>query len=321
MIGAFVAAGLLAVAAPTPSTPPVTPPITPPVAAGPLTFFGGDYTIPANETRRGDVTVYGGNVDVQGTITHDLRVFGGDVTIEGSVGHDVMIFGGSVHLGAQADVGHDVVIFGGSLDRDPGARVGHEVVQGGLGRGLASGMPPALPPLPGLTGIDTPLRVGLSAGLVLLALLLQLLFPRQIATTRDALDERPFATLGLGCLTAVAGVLLAALLAVTVILVPLSLAIGLAMTAGWLLGLAGLIALLGERLTAMLNFRINPVPTLLIGGVLVAVLVNVPYLGIVFALLIGSMALGAVVLTRFGTRPHPPVLPPGVPATPTETPR
>ena len=314
MIGAFVAAGLLAVAAP-------TPPITPPAVAGSVSFYGGDYTIPANETRQGDVTVYGGNVDVQGTISHDLRVFGGDVTIEGSVGHDVQIFGGSVHLGAQADVGHDVTVLGGSLDRDPGSRVGHDVIRGGFSTDMVSGMLPALPPLPILANFDTPLRVGLSAGLVLFALLLQLLFPRQIATTRDALDERPFATLGLGCLTAVAGVLLAALLAVTVILVPLSLAIGVAMTAGWLLGLAGLIALLGERLTAMLHFRINPVPTLLIGGALVAVLVNVPYLGIVFGLLIGSMALGAVVLTRFGTRPHPPVPPPGVPAAPTETPR
>jgi hypothetical protein len=320
MIGAFVAAGLLAVAAPTPPSPPA-PPVTPAVVAGSLSLFGGDYTIPANETRQGNVTVYGGDIDVQGRISHDLRVFGGDVTIEGTVGHDVQIFGGSVHLGARAEVGHDVAVLGGSLDRDPGARVGHEVVQGGFSTDLLAGMLPALPPLPSLSGPDTPLRVGLSAGFVLLALLLQLLFPRQIATTRDALDERPFATLGLGCLTAVAAVLLAALLAVTVILVPLSVAIGVATTAAWVLGLASLTVLLGERLTAMLHFRINAIPTLLIGGVLVAVLVNVPYLGIVFGLLIGSMALGAVVLTRFGTRAHPPALPPGVPATPPEAPR
>lgn len=314
MIAAFVAAGLLAVVSP-------TPPAAPPVTAGSASFFGGDYTIPANETRQGDVTVYGGDVDVQGTISHDLRVFGGDVTIEGTVGHDVVMFGGSVHLGAQADVGHDVTVVGGSLDRDPGARVGHEVVQGGFSSDLVSGMLPALPAIPTFNGPDTKLRVVLSAGLVLLALLLQLLFPRQIAAARDALDDRPFATLGLGCLTAVAGVLLAALLAVTVILLPLSAAIAVAMAAGWLLGLASLIVLVGERLMAMLHFRINPVPTLLIGGVLVAVLVNVPYFGIVFGLLVGSMALGAIVLTRFGTRPHPPALPPGVPAGPPEAPR
>jgi hypothetical protein len=317
MIPAFVAAGIIAVAVPSPPSPPIPPQVT----AGSLSSFGGDYTIPADETRHGDVTVYGGDVDVQGTITHDLRVFGGDVTIEGSVGHDVVIFGGSVHLGAQADVGHDVAVFGGSFDRDPGAHVGHEVVQGGFSTDLVSSMLPALPRLPALTGLDTSVRVALSAGLVLLALLLQLLFPRQIALARDALDERPFATLGLGCLTAVAGVLLAALLAITVILLPVSAAIGVAMTAGWLLGLAGLIVLVGERLTATLHFRINPVPTLLIGGALVAVLVNVPIFGIVFGLLIGSMALGAVVLTRFGTRRHPPVLPPEVPTAPTEAPR
>jgi hypothetical protein len=116
-------------------------------------------------------------------------------------------------------------------------------------------------------------------------------------------------------------VLLAALLAITIILLPATVAIAVAMTAGWLLGLAGVIVLIGQRLMGSLHVHIGPIPTLLSGGALVAVLINVPYLGVVFGLLIGSMALGAVVLTRFGTRPHPPAPPPGVPAAPTDAPR
>jgi len=290
------------------------------VSGGSVSFFGGDFAIPANEVRHGDVTIYGGSGVIEGTVTHDLRVFGGSVQVDGRIGHDLVMFGGSVDLGPQAVVGHDVVVIGGALNRDPGAQVGHRVVEGSFSSDLVTSALPALPGLPPFVGFDTTARVGLSAGLILLALLLQLLFPRQIATTRDVLDERPFVTLGLGCLTAVAGVLLAALLAVTVILVLASAAIAAAMVAGCLLGLAAVILLVGERLTAALHFRINPIPTLLLGGVLVAVLVNVPILGAVFGLLIGSMALGAVVLTRFGTRPHPtstPPLPPG----PTEAPR
>jgi len=318
VIPALLTAGLLFVAAPSPPVPPSapSPPARPTVAGGSLSFFGGDYTIPANEVRRGDVTVYGGDGDVEGTITHDLRVFGGDVTVNGRVEHDVVVFGGAVHLGARADVGHDVTVLGGSLDRDPGARVGHEVIQGGFGSGLAAG---ALPTLPSLPGLGEPARVGLSVGIVLLALLLQLLFPRQIGLTREALDERPFASLGLGCLTAVAGVLLAALLAITVILVPATAVLLVAMLAASVLGLAGVIALIGQRLLGTLHVHVHTIPTLLIGGVLVAVIVNLPYVGVVFGLLIVSMALGAVVLTRFGTRPHPPV--PPHPAAPPEVPR
>ena len=319
MIPAFVAAGLLFVAAP---SPPALPSASPgqTVAGGSLSFFGGDFTIPADEIREGNVTIYGGSGDIEGTITHDLRVFGGSVRVNGRIGHDLIMFGGSVDLGPQADIGHDVTVVGGSVSRDPGARIGHDYIEGGFSSGVLASLLPAPPELPRLAEVDTAFRVSLSVGLVLLALLLQLLFPRQIATARDALDERPFASLGLGCLTAAAGVLLAALLAITVILLPASLAIVAGIVAGWLLGLAGVVVLIGQRLTTALHVRIDPIPTLLIGGVLVAVLVNVPYFGLVFALLIGSMALGAVVLTRFGTRPHPPATPP-LPAAPTEAPR
>jgi hypothetical protein len=300
MIPALLTAGLLFVASPSPSAQPVR------TTDGSISFFGGDYTIPADEVRDGNVTVYGGDGDIEGTVSHDLVVFGGDVTVNGSVGHDVVIFGGEVHLGARADVGHDVTVLGGSLDRDPGAQVGHNVTEGGFNVGALTR---ALPPLPPLARLDTPLRLGLSAAIVLLALLLQLLFPRQIALARDALDERPFASLGLGCLTAVAGVLLAALLALTVILVLATAALTLALVAGCLLGLAALIALVGERLLGSLHVHVPAIPTVLIGGVLVAALVNVPVVGVVFGVLIASMALGAAVLTRFGTRPHPPAPP------------
>lgn len=323
MIAALVATGIVLVSAPTPSpsAPLPTPsaPASPQTISGPLSLFGGDFTIAADEVRTGDVTIYGGSGDVLGTVTHDLRVFGGSVNVDGHIGHDVIMFGGSVHLGPNASVGHDVTIVGGSLDRDPRARIGHTVTEGGFNTDVVSGFLPSLPRLP-RPGFDLGFGLSLSVGIVLLALLLQLFFPGHVATTRDALEDRPLASLGFGCLTAVAAVLLAVLLGITVILLPASLAIAVAMTAGWLLGLAGVTVLIGQRLTAALHVHVEPIPTLLIGGVLVAVLVNVPFLGGLFALLIGSMALGAVVLTRFGTRPHPPAPPPFPPA-PTEAPR
>ena len=327
MSGAILAGGALLLAVPADATPspPPAPASAPPAASpgtvsGSLSLFGGDFTIPAGEVREGNVTVYGGSGDVLGTVTHDLRVFGGSVYVDGHVGHDVIMFGGSVQLGPDADVGHDVTVVGGSMERDPGARVGHSVTEGGFSSDLVAGALPSLPSLPRPGSFDLQFGIGLAVGVVLVALLLQLFFPRQVATARDALEDRPFASLGFGCLTAVAGVLLAALLGVTVILLPVTAAIAVAMTAGWLLGLAGVIVLIGQRLTAALRIDVGPVVALLLGGVLVAVLVNVPLLGGLFGLLIGSMALGAVVLTRFGTRPHPPAAPP-FPPPPTEVQR
>jgi hypothetical protein len=329
-----LAAGLLLAATPSPPAAPTPAPAPTATAApvqhsGPTTLFGGSLTVAPNEVRDGDVAVFGGTVDIEGSVTHDVRVFGGNVDVEGTVGHDLIVLGGSVQLGEHAHVGHDVNVIGGSFDRAPGATVGHEVTGSGAGSGFVRTGPPILPgpPVPG--GFDLGFGLGLSVGVVLLALLLQLFLPGPVTLTRNALEDRPFASLGFGCLTAVAGVLLAALLGITVILLPASLAIAAAMLAAWLLGLAGVIVLIGQRLIAALNMRADPVPTLLVGGVLVAVLVNVPILGGLFGLLIGTMALGAVVLTRFGTRPHPPGVPPfppappasPVPPAPTEEPR
>jgi hypothetical protein len=147
--------------------------------------------------------------------------------------------------------------------------------------------------------------------MVLLALLLNLFFPGQVETAQRALEQRPLASLGYGCLTAVAGVLLAVMLGITIILLPVSLAIAVGMSAGWLLGWTAMMVLIGRRLATAFNWRVDPMLTLLIGGGLSAVLVNVPVLGGLFALVVGSMALGAAVLTRFGTRPPPPTVSPG----------
>jgi hypothetical protein len=321
VIAALATAGLLFLAPPSapaqPSAPPA-PSAPAQSAGGDATIFGGSLVVPAGERRDHDVVVFGGSAEIQGDVGHDLTVFGGSATLDGSVGHDVVVLGGSVHLGPHASVGHDVTVLGGTLQRDPGARVGHDVVDASAGGAGVPG-PMRMPPFQGaglLRGLDIGLGLALAAGVVLLALLALLFFPGPVATTRDALEDRPFASLGFGCLTALAGVLLALLLGITVILLPVSVGIAVAMTVAWLLGLTGAIVLIGQRLTAALRMHADPVPTLLIGGALVAVLVNVPVLGVLFALLIGSMALGAVVLTRFGTRPHPPaparlVPPPG----------
>ena len=311
--GGLLAAGILFLAAPAADTTP-----TPRTVGGSVTLAGGSLTIPAGEVREGNVTVFGGSVDVAGTISHDLTVFGGSVNVDGHVGHDVTVLGGSVHLGPNSSVGHDATVIGGSLERDPGAQVGHDLTE--AASSFDRGPLPQMPGLPPLGPFNLGIGLGLSGATIVLALLLQLFFPSHVALTRDALEDRPFASLGFGCLTAIAGVLLAALLGVTVILLPLSLAIAVGMTVAWLLGLAGVTMLIGQRLTNALNVRADRVLALVIGGILVAVIVNVPFFGGLFGLVVGAMALGAVVLTRFGTRPHPPAPPPLFPPTPGQTP-
>jgi hypothetical protein len=307
MLLVLAAAGVLLVTAPVDATPPA-PASAARTVKGNATVFGGDYSLPAGEVREGNVVVYGGSVDIEGRVTHDMTVFGGNAQIDGTVDHDVVLLGGNVHLGPHAVVGHDVSVIGGNLDRDPGAQVGHNVTAGISGVDFGAPFAALVPisfPSRLFRGFDFGFGLGLAFGMVLLALLLNLFFPAQVATAGQALEERPVASLGYGCLTAVAGVLLAVLFGITILLLPVSLAIAVAMGAGWLLGWTAVMVAVGRRLTLALNWRVDPVLTLLIGGGLAAVVVNVPVLGGLFGLVVGSMALGAAVLTRFGTRPAP----------------
>ena len=316
MIAGLLAAGALflaspaADATPSPSPTPTSSQGVTRTVGGSISVFGDSFTLASGERREGNVSVYGGNAQIDGTVTHDLRVYGGIATVNGEIGHDVTVLGGMVVLGPNAVVGHDVTVIGGDVQRDPAARIGHDFTEvGGSGGSRLAGLP-QVPDVPRLGGFDLGFGLALSIGVVLLSLLMQLFLPTNVAMARDALEERPFASLGFGCLTVVAGVLLAVLLGITVLLLPISLGIGVAVGMGWLLGVAAASIMVGQRLATALHLRLDPVPTLLLGGLLVAVLVNVPLLGGLLALVLGSMALGAAVLTRFGTRPHPPSYPP-----------
>ena len=71
-----------------------------------------------------DVLVMGGPLRVHGKVVGDAVALGGPVTISGEVTGDVSSIGGSVDLESTAEVHGDVVSVGGRVRREPGAEVG-----------------------------------------------------------------------------------------------------------------------------------------------------------------------------------------------------
>ena len=118
--------------------------------SGRITRFGDDVTIPREQTIDGDVSSVGGDVEVLGTVKGtvsstrgdltvgqdgrvegDLVSFGGDIEIEGHVTGDVSSTGGDVTLRDGARVDGDVVTIGGTLTQEDGAHVGGQRVTAG----------------------------------------------------------------------------------------------------------------------------------------------------------------------------------------------
>jgi hypothetical protein len=281
--------------------------------------FGGNIVIPAGETHHGDLVAFGGNIEVDGTVTQDLVAFGGNVVINGRVERDVAVVGGTLTLGPESYVGRDVSFAGGSLNRAPGAVVGRNIVQGNGGQFDWHTMPAlsrVFTPHSSAPGLIFGLITGL--GILVLAVIILLFFPTHLQTAAGVIERRPVETFALGCGGTIAGIVLMFILIITLVL---PFVVAGAMTIAWLFGWAAIFLLIGQRLLVTMNRPQEAIPALLLGGGLVVILANIPVLNWLVLLIGGSLALGAALLSRFGTQ-GPGVVPvPAVtPAPPQPTP-
>lgn len=127
-----------------------------------LYVFGGQVEV--NGTVDGDLVVFGGQVDVTGRVDRDLFVAGGNVTVTGPIGGTVRIVGGN--LVVRGDVGRDLLFAGGSLTVGAPVRIrgdllvgsGQARVAGTVGRDLRVSAGDVI--LTGTVGRDLEGRVG-----------------------------------------------------------------------------------------------------------------------------------------------------------------
>jgi hypothetical protein len=144
----------------------------------------------------------------------------------------------------------------------------------------------------------------------------------------DAVVARPWNAAGVGCLTLILVPILAILLVITLIGTPIAFLLGVIAVIAWIFGWIAVGYLAGERILRAFRARdILPVLAVIVGIVVLMLVSQVPVIGWLVTCLVGLFGIGAVVLTRFGTRvyPAPPVMAmaaagPAVPGTYTPTP-
>lgn len=276
--------------------------------------FGDDVTIGEGERVDGNLVVFGGDVTIEegAEVTNNVVMFGGTVSIDGRVGGDVTLFGGSGHLGESAEVDGRLVTAGGNVSRDEGA-----VIRGGHSQGFDFDGPPRFDFQPfdfGLSLFAQAVRAVLtSIAIAALALLVLLFWPLQTARVAETIESQPARSGGFGVLTWIAATILLVLLALTICLIPFSIIGGLILAAATLFGWIALGLVVGNRLLTGLNVRnFTPAVSAGVGTLLISLLSEIfgliPCIGWLIPILLSAIGLGAVVLTRFGTRPY---FPPG----------
>jgi hypothetical protein len=302
-----------------------------------VTFAGNSFTrtVGAGETVNEDVTVFNDDLEVLvgGTINGDVVVMSGDAYVAGTVIGDLVLFNGDLTLESSATIDGDCVLLNGEQINIDGVNISC-VTSGELPLFSIPGVPgaPEAPKLPTLDVVSQPSRsvAGTIATIIgnmlvvgILAAIAAAIVPDHLRRIASAAQEKPVSTGTVGVLTVVAVpalmVLLAVISALLVIVcigllgIPLLILIAVAFAAAIVLGWIAVGKLIGDVAAKALKLKTPSLIVRTVLGVLLLTLViallNTFTVGAVIAafatFILGAMGLGAVTLTKFGTKPYP----------------
>ncbi len=280
-------------------------------------IVGQNFVLAEGERINGNLSVIGGNAELgtESLVDGDVAVLGGRLRVGGTVTGDIVVFGGSITLDESAVVRGSVAGIGSSVSRSPGATVDGDLfdteslpIPNRLTPPIA---PPALPvpnapkPPQAWSFILWPIQaLGWSLVMALATALAVLIAPRNVGRVANTVASQPLMSFIVGffsfAMAALAGLVL-------LICCCLGLFVWLAAAVAVLVGWAAVGLWVGQSLLSM--FRVRDVASFLeaaIGVFLITFLSRLPpCFGGLIGLLIASLGLGAVVLTRFGTQSYP----------------
>ena len=292
-----------------------------PQQGGPEDQFvlGGQYTLDEGEYLDGNLVVMGGiaTLEESSTVAGDVLLLGGTVRASGEIDGEVFIIGGLLDLSETALVRGDVNAIGGHVEYE-----NRESVEGEINTGIMVSPPVVVPgeiTMPQintgrnwfLEGVGWTIWYLFKAFLWTVVAVLVLLFLQQpTERVTSVIVSQPIISVGLGLMTAFVAPLLLAVIAITIIGIPVSL-LGFAVLAlAWAFGLVAVGTEIGKRLARGFNQEWALAVQAALGTLILVLVLNavskvVPCIGWIAPLLAGSLGLGAVLLTRFGTQDYP----------------
>ena len=269
------------------------PPPTEATPAEDQIVLAGTVSVPQGE-RVGEVVVFSGSVHVEGVVTGDVVILEGPVVVTGQIDGSVVAADGVVRLTASARVGGDV------LASEPIRIKAGAKVRGETRDGTRFSLEAPLAALGKLLG-----PVAISISVLLTGLILVWLAPRGADAVADALAAAPLASLGWGIVLALSVPVTGVALVVSVLGLPLGLAVFLSLGLWWLIGLTWMAWCAGRALVHAPRRRHL---AFVAGWAIVAAVGLVPILNAAAWILAPVLGLGAMVVAvwhaRLGTGPH-----------------
>jgi hypothetical protein len=249
--------------------------------------LAGSVAVPRGQ-RVGEIVVFSGRVTVNGVVSGDVVLFEGPVTVTGQVDGSVIAADGGVRLARSARVGGDVFSSETVLAR-PGAKVGGETRNG-----VRFSFEAPLAALGKLLG-----PVAVSVSVLLTGLALVLLTPRGADAVSVALADAPLASLGWGLVVAISAPIAAVALVISVLGLPLGLALFLSLGLWWLVGLTWAAWCAGRELVREPGGRVT---AFLAGWAILAAVGLVPILNVALWTLAPTLGTGAMLVAAWRSR-------------------
>lgn len=280
------------------------------------------YRLKDGDRREGDQVVMAYDADLQAhsVVAGDVTVTANRIDLDAEIDGDVIVIADTLDVGASAVVTGDVVACVNTLKRNGNARI-----EGELRRECADDDSVSVVEI-----VDSGWDVWrgsvffrlstLVAGTLLfgaLAALGTILIPRRLVRMSESVQQDLLASGGIGLLTLVVAVGLTLIyglslrLVVPLVLLPVVVLVWVVLIVLSLVGWIALAAPFGVFLFRLVRVDVPHMIAAAMGGMLLALLLRVwsvfwvtSWIGLLASIVVGSVGLGAVILTRAGAQPY-----------------
>lgn len=254
--------------------------------------FGGTVVINSGEVICSNLTSFGGTMVIRGEVRGDVVTFGGNIVIDGQVDGNVTLYGGNITLQNNAHENGDIRLCGGHWIHGSDPQLHGSVIDctNSMGQLL-------MEDAAGGTGFWSIIMW------VALGLLLTMLLPEHVMLVRTTIRSKMRRSLILGLLSVLLAPAVLAVLVALIIAIPLAIIVAVGLIAAWALGTVAVGWLIGEYIVSRVTPHQNTRPLQVVVGLTVLTLAgSLPYVGWLISIGAGLLGLGAVFLSRFGTR-------------------
>jgi len=253
--------------------------------------FRENIVIGSSEVVCGDVTSFGGSVTVQGALHGNVTAFNSNTFIAGQIFGNLTLFGGTFVLNGEEQIHGHITLYGTKELNTKGKQIGNTAIDLTQKRSFSGSLSEFTFPFWSLV-IWT-----------LLGIVLSSLLPEHVMFVRTTVTTKTRRSIIIGLLSIILAPAVLVVLVALILPIPLALILGLGLIAAWILGTVAISWTIGEYILRAVAPKYNTRLIDVVVGLTVLVLVgSIPFIGWLISIGVGLLGLGAVFLSRFGTR-------------------